>query len=385
MSSTLACEGRLPLEFLSGNHRYTVLRVLVKHPDHDIQLVASRQYEEGGPVRMVILRHVQAPSREESVRRAQEELRLARYLGHANITSAYDCALHEGEPYVVQEYLPGCFLLTVLSAMSVANRTLSRECAAWIAAEVADALEHAHQRMDKQSHPLLIVHRAVSPIHIRVSLKGRVKLSHLGMAWSTLRERINTPPYLLRGEPAYAAPEVLRAALEAPAQATPTTGVGFDARADIFSLGLVLLEMLLAHHPLDAPHRLYEDTGHLSAGFRAERSSWLRLELLADRLRHFSPEEMIDESHAVPDPLRAILANALRVAPEERYATAGAMGAALRAWLASRPKPFVARKAGTEIAALLEEAADVSRLVALPGVERGVFALPPDSIEGGGV
>jgi len=155
-----------------------------------------------------------------------------------------------------------------------------------------------------------------------------VKLTDLGAAVLTRGpSRVRTAAHTLKGAVGYAAPEALR--LERP-----------DARADVFSLGLVLVELLTHTHLLDLPHQ--SASVPVRGLFRkllgkiwTEQNSWedpARLAALAARLR---PEDVARATRQVPAPLRAVAQRALRVAPAERYASAAELRDELRAYLAS--------------------------------------------------
>jgi len=368
------------LVFNFEGFRYEVFGTQVEHRDYDTLLLAWRQPASGGPRSQVILKPMQLPSDHERSERAWEEVQLATHLQHPGIARVHGFATHADVPYVVTEHMRGCYLLTALDFALLVGRTLSPPFAAYVAAEVADALAHAHARSDSEGHPLHIIHRAVGPIRIRLGFDGRVKLANFGAAYSELRNRLKTPPGLLRGDPAYCAPEILRAVMESTgSRADPLIAGAIDGRADVFSLGLVLLEMLLAEYPLDP-----SDAPVASApkGFafrvRAERSAQLSLDLLAYRLLRFDTAEAERRLEMAPEPLRPIVRRALQPEPADRC-SAATMRDELRAYLGGLDRPFGAVEMAAELKAVFETAARVKRLTANP-IER--TALTPDE-EGG--
>ncbi|WP_309896239.1 serine/threonine-protein kinase [Archangium sp.] len=368
------------LDFESGGYRYSIHRPLVTHPHYDTLLLASREYAEGGPVKLVELKPVVLEEGHEGLERVLEEVRLARLLHHPNIAGVYGYAVHDELPYIVMEHLRGCYLLTAMDAAVAVGRRLSPAFAAYVAAEVADALDHAHRCEGEDREPLHLVHRAVGPMRIRLGRNGRVQLTNFGAAYSELLGRIRSPDGLLRGDPAYIAPEILRGFLRPePGQRDILTPRSLDGRADLFSLGLVLLEMLVASYPLDAPDTLWRDVKRrFPAEVRVEVPTFLELETLADRVLHFGPEEVQQVAEDLPAPLRRIVARALRPHPDERHPSADVLRDELRAWLQGLPRPYGAKEAEQELARLLQEASDLGGLAAHAGVERGVLPLPPD-------
>ena len=368
------------LGFESGGYRYSIHRPLVTHPHYDTLLLASREHAEGGPVRLVELKPVVLEEGHEGLERVLEEVRLARLLHHPNIAAVYGYAVHDERPHIVMEHLRGCYLLTALDAAMAVGRRLSPAFAAYVAAEVADALDHAHRCEGEDREPLHLVHRAVGPMRIRLGRNGRVQLTNFGAAYSELLGRIRSPDGLLRGDPAYIAPEILRGfLLPEPGQRDLLTPRSLDGRADLFSLGLVLLEMLVASYPLDAPDALWRDVKRrFPAEVRAEVPTFLKLETLADRVLHFGPEEVQRVAEEVPVPLRRMVAKALRPHPDERYPSADVLRDELRAWLLGLARPYGAKEAEEELAELLKQASDLRGLAAHAGVERGVLPVPPD-------
>ncbi|WP_324291349.1 protein kinase domain-containing protein [Corallococcus sp. bb12-1] len=105
--------------------------------------------------------------------------------------------------------------------------------------EVAAALDCAHTRTDEAGLPLGIVNRDVNPGHIRLGPRGEVRMTDFGVALSRLTGRVATSFPRPQGEVLYVAPEALM-------------GDAVDARADLFSLGLTLLEFVTGRHLYDA-------------------------------------------------------------------------------------------------------------------------------------
>ncbi len=371
--------------FEAGAYRYEVTSPLVLHPDYDTLLLAHRRPLQGGPRRLVELKKVNMFPGRDARTSAREEVRLAGLLRHPKISGVHDFVVHKGTPYVVMEHMKGCFLLTVMHAAALVETRLTPAFAVYVAAEVADALEYAHNCENEEGAPLRLVHRAVGPLRIRLGADGRVKLCNFGAAYSELSRRIVTPRDLLRGDPAYIAPELLRSMFAAhESKADPLTPRELDGRADIFSLGLVLLEMLTAKYPLDplglVPSR---PATRFPQGLRTERPTWIELEVLFNRVLSFGPEEIESETELVPEALRKILRKALQPNPANRYSTAAEFRDDLRFYLrASGLSGFGRLELEKERKAILNEAAEC-KLLAAQTIERGVLPNPEELLDHG--
>jgi tetratricopeptide (TPR) repeat protein len=177
------------------------------------------------------------------------EAKLAVRLSHANIVQVFDLGRVDhptGDPtsyFIAMEYVPGLDLASVLTRCRRQKREVPIGMAVFVAAEVAKALDHAHRRRDEQSKPLGIVHRDISPQNVLVSWEGEVKVTDFGIAKaidSIVDESKDQEAGRVRGKLAYMSPEQSRA------QAV-------DGRSDIFSLGIVLYEMITGQNPFTAP------------------------------------------------------------------------------------------------------------------------------------
>ncbi|MFY0524917.1 serine/threonine-protein kinase [Archangium gephyra] len=368
-------QGPSPLLFQGAEYRYEYLRTLLEHQDYSPTVLARREPLRGGePASVVILRRVVMPPRPERRQRAVEEVQLAAHLDHPNIARVFGLEEHEGRPYVVTEYMAGCLLDTAMAAVLLEGRRLSPAFACYIAAEAADALHHAWNRKGERGQPLHVVHRAVSPMTLRLGLQGQVKLTDFGVAWSEMTGRVRTAPRVLRADVAYAAPEVLR--FQPP-----------DGRADLYSLGMVLLEMLAGQYPLDPqdvnlPPGESPEVVRYNSTVKAERTTWASVGELADRILRFGPEDVERAAQGVPGQLKRIVHKALRARLEERYQSGAELREDLRTYL-RLGKPFGAQEAAAELAPLVFNQKPAQDTRAFP-TEKGVLPTPEEEAQGEG-
>jgi len=279
------------------------------------------------PGQLVVIKRLPSRARWAQRRRLAHEAWVARRLAHPGLCRVLHAETNVRHPLIIMEHVEGVRLERVLTWAARRAEHLSPRAAAYLAAEVADALAHAHAVTDEAGRPLRLVHRDVSPANITLGRHGQVKLTDLGAVLTHQPGRLRTAAHTLRGTVSYAAPEVLR--LERP-----------DARADVFSLGLVLVEMLTGTHLLDPPHQGQPEpvTGlfhKLLGKIWTEKRTWEDPALLAARAARLRPEDVAQATQQVPAPLRAVAQRALRVHPAERYSTAAELRDALRAYLAT--------------------------------------------------
>ncbi|HSP79256.1 MAG TPA: serine/threonine-protein kinase [Myxococcaceae bacterium] len=356
-----------PLLFRGPAWRYDFVEPLLEHEDFEPTVVARRKPLTGrGPGQLVFLKRLYHP---EDMRhaRAEEEVRLATFLHHPGIARVYELVEHEGEPYVVSEYMKGCFLETATEAALLGVGRLSPAFAAYVAAQVADALHAAHQCEDASGRALRVVHRAVSPMRIRLGRDGRVKLYDFGAAWSVLEGRVSTPPKLLRANVSYSAPEVV-------------SFRAVDGRADLYSLGMVLLETLTGVHPLDPPSvnpppGESEEAARYGEGVRTERPTWENVGVLTARIMRFGPEDVERVAQGIPEGLEVIIHKALRANPDERYQTGAEMREALNTWLRGQGESYGRERVAAELTAVLRHKPSPHEASGFP-TERGVLLTP---------
>jgi serine/threonine-protein kinase len=171
--------------------------------------------------RLVALKTIILPD-DADVRREYEkrfflEAKAAGKLTHPNIVTTFDCGEHDGTVYMAMELLEGTDLRTRMTKEGVTALE-----AVDIARQVAEGLAYAHERG--------IVHRDIKPGNIMLNSGGAAKIMDFGLARMRMSDH-KTSTGMVLGTPRYMSPEQI-------------TGQGVDQRSDIFSLGIVLYEML---------------------------------------------------------------------------------------------------------------------------------------------
>lgn len=229
-----------------------------------------------------------------TARFSRERQALAR-LAHPGIARLLDAGVAQGQPYLVLEYVRGTLLA---EHVKVQARSLVQRVQ--LALAIGRAVDYAHSR--------LIVHRDLKPSNVLVTAEGEVKLLDFGIA-SLLDEQHSEQTSLTglygRGLTLdYAAPEQI---------AGEHTGVG----ADVFSLGVMLFELLTGERP-----------------FKPAKSGRTALE---HAVLHQATPKPSSRAKGIPSDLDAVVVRALQKSPEDRYPTMAAFVADLERWLEHRP------------------------------------------------
>ena len=228
---------------------------------------------------------------DDSIKMFQEEGKICLALSHPNIVNYRDFDVLDGVPYLVMDFIEGMNLQTLSTHCSISSRGIVE-----VGLSVSQALEYAHALTNEKNEPWKLVHRDVSPQNILIDRRGTVKLVDFGIARFEGRS-FHTGVGPRRGKLAYMAPEQLN--YEHPV----------DLRADLFSLGLVLAEMLLGKNLMP--------NGPLVAGdlTRVIRSSLMEVpdslpEDLIDiitRMTCFKPEKRPWSAQEVTEVFKAVL------------------------------------------------------------------------------
>jgi class 3 adenylate cyclase/predicted ATPase len=204
--------------------RYQVRRALGAGGFGAVYLGHDTQLDR--PVAIKVLRAGASPAQAEDEQALQEARRLAR-LRHPGIVTVHDVGVQEGQVYIVSDFLDGPDL-----GRWLADHRLSWPEAARIAAAVADALAHAHAQ--------LIVHRDVKPANILLTTDRAPVLVDFGLALDEAHAG-GREKGMVSGTPWYMSPEQVAG-----------TAHRIDGRTDIYSLGVVLYEMLTGRVPFRA-------------------------------------------------------------------------------------------------------------------------------------
>lgn len=231
---------------------------------------------------------------EEFERRFYREASSAGRLNHPNIVTIHDVGNTDNIAYMAMEFLEGEELRDILDV----GGALAPERIAEIVSQVADGLAFAHRNG--------VVHRDIKPSNIMILTNGAVKITDFGIALIPSSSR--TVAGMILGSPKYMSPEQV-------------VGQEVDGRADIFSLGVVLYEMLTGRPP-----------------FTGDNISAIMFRILNEM-----PTAPCTLKPELPEAFNYIVARALAKHPDERYQSAAEMAEDLRHYLALKvPENFYA-------------------------------------------
>lgn len=224
------------------------------------------------------------------VERFRREAQAAANLSHPNIVPVFDWGEDGGTYYIVMEYIDG----QPLSAALRAGGPMPPVRVAQIGARVADALDYAHRHG--------VIHRDVKPGNVLLTSDEQVKVTDFGIARAVNTEESLTQTGAVMGTATYFSPE-------------QAEGMGVDARSDIYSLGVVLYEMVAGRPPFlgDTPVAI------------------------ASKHVRDNPPPLRDLNPTVPPALEAIIAKAMAKSPDLRYQSAGDLRVDLQRYVDGRP------------------------------------------------
>lgn len=235
---------------------------------------------------------------ERILKRFEREAKAVAKLSHPNIVGLIDYGEYEGEPYLVLEYLPGGTLKEWMNGKPIPWQEAVR-----LVIPIANALEYAHEQK--------IIHRDVKPDNILLTIKGEPMLSDFGIAKTLELEdgHTLTGTGVGVGTPEYMSPE---------------QGMGreVDERTDVYSMGIILYELITGRKP-----------------FIADTPMAVVLKHMTDPLP--SPHQFVRD---LPKPVEQVLLKALAKDPNDRYPDAGALAAAMEGLTGRKQTVAIDRK-----------------------------------------
>lgn len=179
---------------------------------------------------------------DEFVRMFIDEAKLAAQLTHPNIVQIFDLGKASGFYYIAMEYVDGKDLRSLLRKVREYKLPFPESVAAFVTMKVAGALDYAHRKKGMNDKELKLVHRDISPQNVLISGEGAVKLVDFGIAKAATKTT-QTVAGALKGKLLYMSPE-------------QALGQPLDSRSDIYSLGLVLFELLTGERCFQADSEL---------------------------------------------------------------------------------------------------------------------------------
>jgi serine/threonine-protein kinase len=305
--------------------RYQVVRKLGAGGMANVYLAEDQELGRRVAIKILNDRHA---GDEQFVERFRREAKNAAALSHPNIVSIYDRGEAEGTYYIAMEYLDGRSLKELIVQRGPAPVTVSVE----YARQILSALRFAHRHG--------IVHRDIKPHNVLVDAEGRVKVTDFGIARAGASQM--TEAGSIVGTAQYLSPEQAR-------------GTDVDQRSDLYSLGIVLYELLTGSLPFNGDTPVEIAMKHLST----------------------IPEAPSAKRPEVPRDLDLIVTRALAKDPDDRYQSAEEMDADLERFLRGAAVSPVTEESATQImrAPTGPLAATAATMIQRPG--RGMAIPPP--------
>ncbi|KHD89445.1 MAG: hypothetical protein OM95_03520 [Bdellovibrio sp. ArHS] len=158
------------------------------------------------------------------------EAKLSISLNHPNLVQTLEMGTHEGNLYLVQEYIEGVNLKEIMSVVTLLGRFFPTSMVYYIMAKVSLGLSYMHGHISLQSHQQICLHRDLSPHNIMLSRGGEVKIIDFGVSKSSDSESL-TQAGTIKGKYTYMSPEQL-------------CGENVTPASDIFALGIIYYELL---------------------------------------------------------------------------------------------------------------------------------------------
>jgi serine/threonine protein kinase len=277
-----------------------------------------------------------------------DEAKIAVQLNHANIAQIFDLGKVDDSYFIALEYVHGKDLRAIFDHCRQSSESMPVAQACFITMKVCEGLDYAHNKRDATGRELGLVHRDISPQNVLLSYEGEIKIIDFGIA-KAAGKASKTQAGILKGKFGYMSPEQVR-------------GMPLDRRSDIFSLGIVLYELLTGE-------RLFVGESDFST---------------LEKVRNVEILPPSTYNRRIPEELERIVLRALAKDVEDRYQNAIDLHDELQAFMYSAGE-FYSRK---DLAAWMKSvwAKDIEeetrklkeyQSVSAPAAPRGAAAPPP--------
>ncbi|MEM7447093.1 MAG: serine/threonine-protein kinase [Myxococcota bacterium] len=214
-----------------------------------------------------------------------DEAKIAVQLNHANIAQIFDLGRVEDSFFIAMEYVHGKDARAIFDRARKRGETIPIPMSCYVLMKVCEALDYAHNKKDDRGRDLSLVHRDVSPQNVLISYDGDTKIIDFGIA-KAANKAGKTQAGILKGKFGYMSPEQVR-------------GLPLDRRSDIFSLGIVLYELLTGE-------RLFVGESDFST---------------LEKVRNVEIAPPRSYNHRIPEELEQIVLKTLAKDADDRYQT----------------------------------------------------------------